>query len=223
MEIQNSRRKKLARTRGVFDDLDPPLLVRGSSLPSSHRLEPRTSMKKFVSDCLENKSSIFRAKKGPVKKIMSRSLKNVKEADQTDTNQFCTQTAKAFSMTQSNLSSQLKKMTDKVRKNQTFLQKDETILCLGMDLFLLARLKAAESTRSSTSAESLPWLLDRNHLCHAVKTAQLGCRSCACKVLFAVCCMQTWTDLCLESGDQTNSIPEARLCCHAVFQTHILR
>lgn len=163
---------KFARTRGSFDEKDPTILVRGAGLPASYRLGSFSSIKDFLAAIEANKPSLLRNRKASVKKILTKSLKN--NSDRNEANQFIVQTSKAFGMTQSNMSSEMKKLSGSqlARKNKTVDQSPEAASLLGMDLLLKAKILS----NGDVPDEKKPWLMDRAALVKEVKNfMKLGC------------------------------------------------
>ena len=155
-----AKKQRVPRTRGQFDETDPPLLVRGSNLPASYRLDCSKSMKEFLERVIQNEPAILRNKKGSVRKVCSRSLKNYKPDE---AKSFTAQTAKQFSTVQANVNASGKKMTeDRVRTNNTTAVNDQIATILGFDILLNAMIASKKNTDGEgEGGRRLPFVMDR--------------------------------------------------------------
>ena len=175
-EGQDGRKKnkqKVPRTRGQFDSSDPPVIANGPGFAANFKPEPTIKMRDFVKRILANEPAILRCKKGAVKKVLSFSLKNA-VAKEPDTVTFINGTSKAYAVKQTEMKSQVKKFSEKIRKNSTIAQDDTTPSLLGFDVILNAALGLPDDVFQDMSAaegKQVPWLMK-----YLQNVMTLGCK-----------------------------------------------
>lgn len=166
-----AKSSRLSRTRGQFEETDPPVLVRGPSFPAAYRLGTLQSWKPWLEEMMQNHPAVLRLKKGTVKKVLTKSLNRSEPHDQAK--DFIVQKSKAFGMLQSSLSSDLKKAaaSGPVRKNKTVPQPKEVSMFLAFDLMLKSKLAATGGDADGESVEQpQPWLMCREKLVKKVES-----------------------------------------------------
>ena len=166
-----AKSSRLSRTRGQFEETDPPVLVRGPSFPAAYRLGTLQSWKPWLEEMMQNHPAVLRLKKGTVKKVLTKSLN--KSEPQEEAKDFIVQKSKAFGMLQSSLSSDLKKAaaSGPVRKNKTVPQPKEVSMFLAFDLMLKSKLAATGGDADGESVEQpQPWLMCREKLVKKVES-----------------------------------------------------
>ena len=166
-----AKSSRLSRTRGQFEETDPPVLVRGPSFPAAYRLGTLQSWKPWLEEMMQNHPAVLRLKKGTVKKVLTKSLNRSEPHDQAK--DFIVQKSKAFGMLQSSLSSDLKKAaaSGPVRKNKTVPQPKEAFMFLAFDLMLKSKLAATGGDADGESVEQpQPWLMCREKLVKKVES-----------------------------------------------------
>jgi len=168
-----------ARVRGQFAETDPMIIQQGSQLGPNFRTPIATSMKCFVELVVDtNKPVILRCKKGPVKKVLQKSIQtDGSEEEEKLKKDFCNSTAKAFSAVQTSVAESLKKVDNAARKNSSVLQPDDVSHMLSFDFMLNSLLcqKSKEKELRAGGGDDDVWLMDRSKLIAEVMKLQLGC------------------------------------------------